>query len=124
MIRREESCWIKAEPLTQKSKPSKLLISIDNVGHSWNVYDDSGRDNHKIYLKGNKVIPSFCLKIEDKSYRIDFNNKEIKVLTLDKLNDFNSYVRKNCNIESSKANCWAINIYNTSNVEEYPFNMM
>jgi len=124
MIRKDKTCWIKVVPITQKSNPSSIHICIDGNEHHWNIYDRSGRDNHKIYFKGCGIIPSFYLKLEDKNYRIDFNNKEIKVIQIEGGSDIDSYIKKNCNIPSSQARCWAIDIYHTCNPDDFPFDIM
>lgn len=124
MIRKDKEFWIKVIPITQKSNPSSIHLCIDGDEHCWNIYDESGRDNHKIYFKGNGIVPSFYLKSEEKSYKIDFDSKEIKVHELAGINDINSYVKKNCNVPSSQATCWAIDIYHTCNPDDFPFDIM
>ncbi len=124
MIRKDEKYWIKVIPITQKSHPSSLHLSIDKKEHYWNIYDYKGRDKHKVYLKGKKIMPSFCLKVENKSYRFNFNDKGIKVIDMGEIKDLTSYIKNNCNIKSLLSNCWAIDIYHTCCPEEYPFDLM
>lgn len=124
MMRKDEKYWIKVTPITQKSNPSSLHLSMDNKEHYWNIYDDKGRDKHKVYFKGKKIMPSFCLKLKNKSYRFDFNDKGIKVQDMGEIKGLTLYIKNKCNIESSIANCWAIDIYHTCSPEEHPFDLM
>ncbi len=124
MMRKGNMCWIKTIPITQKSKPSSLHILLNGVKHHWEIYDETGRDFHNIYFKGCNSAPSFYLKSGENCFRIDFNKNDIKVLKIKENHKIDLYLKNNCNCNSSQASCWAIAIYNTSNPDEPPFDLM
>ena len=115
MLRKNEDCYIKIVPTTQKSNPKKIFIMINGEEHQFDIYDQNGRESHKIFLKGNQIKPCFYL-IDDKNYfKILCNFNEIIVTKKSK--GYN----KNCNCISKKISCWGVDIYTTSRKEKSPF---
>ena len=121
MIRKDDNCWIKAEPTIQESNPSSLHIILNGEEHHWDVYDDSGRDALKVYFEGYKSSPSFYLKSRKDCYRVDCDHNDIKVLQITKTHNMDTYLKDNCNCISTNASCWARAIYSTGRPEKYPF---
>jgi len=124
MIRKGDNCWIKAVPLTQQSTPSSLHIILNGEDHHWDVYDESGRDIHKVYFEGYKSTPSFYLKSGENSFRIDCDVDVIKVLPITETHKMDTYLKDKCYCISLQASCWAIAIYSTSRPDKSPFNEM
>ena len=124
MLRKGDNCWIKAVPIIQESTPSSLHIILNDDEHHWNVYDESGRDVHKVYFKGYKSTPSFYLKSGQDCFKIDCGHNDIKVLPITETHKIDTYLKDNCNCNSSQASCWAIAIYSTREPDKPPFDMM
>ena len=121
MIREEDSCWIKAVPLTRISTPSSLHIILNDEYHHWDVYDENGREAHEIYFEGINCNPSFYLKSGENRYRIDCNDDGIKVTLITETHKLDSYIKEKCNCSSSQASCWAKAVYYTSRPDKPPF---
>ena len=113
MLRKGGNCWIKVVPVTQSSSPSSVHIVLNGEEHHWDIYDKSGRDVHKVYFKGYRSTPSFYLKSGQNCFRVDCNYDDIKVLPIAETHKMDTYIKKNCNLNSSQASCWAIAIYST-----------
>ena len=121
MLRKNQDCYIKIEPITQKSNPKILIIMINGEKHQFDIYDKNGRESHKIYLKGNMVTPCFYILDDEIYFKILCNNNDIIVTKKSKEynNKFNLSEIYNC--ISTKISCWAVNIYMTSRTEKPPF---
>jgi len=124
MIRKGDNCWIKAVPITQESTPSSLHIILNDNEHHWDIYDESGRDVHKVYFKGYKSAPSFYLKSGQDCFRIDCGHNDIKVLPITETHKIDTYLKDSCNYNSPQASCWAIAIYSTRELDKPPFDMI
>ena len=124
MIRKDDNCWIKAVPITQLSTPSSLHIILNGEEHHWDVYDESGRDIHKVYFEGYQSTPSFYLKSGEHPFRIDCDVDDIKVLPITETHKIDTYLRDNCACISPQASCWAKAIYSTSRPDKPPFDEM
>ena len=101
-----------------------LHIILNGEEHHWDVYDESGRESHKIYFKGFESKPSFYLKSGHNCYRIDCDNDDIKVLQITETHSMDEYLKNNCSCISSQVSCWAIALGYTNRSENYPFNEM
>ena len=44
MLRKNQDCYIKIEPITQKSNPKILIIIINGEKHQFDIYDKNGRE--------------------------------------------------------------------------------
>ena len=124
MIRKEDKCWIKVVPLKRKSNPSSLHIILNDEHHHWDVYDKDGKENHKIYFKGEKSCPCFYLKSGENCYKIDCDNNGIKVITITEAHTLDKYLKENCFCNSTQASCWAKSVYFTSRPDKSPFDEM
>ncbi len=124
MIRKDDNCWIKAEPINRISTPSSLHIILNGEDHHWDVYDDAGQESHKIYFEGYKSTPSFYLKSGENRFRIDCNVDDIKVLPITETHMLGTYLKDNCYCVSSQASCWAIAVYYTTKPDKPPFDEM
>ena len=124
MIRKGENCWIKAEPISRISTPSSLHIILNGEEHHWDVYDESGRESHKVYFEGYESTPSFYLKSGQNCFRIDCGYDEIKPVPITETHKFDIYMKDNCCCISSQASCWAVSLYHTSRPDKPPFNEM
>ena len=124
MIGRDDNCWIKVVPLTRLSIPSSLHIILNDVLHQWDIYYKNGREAHEVYFKGNNCTPCFYLKSGENSYRINCDKKGIKILPVTKVHTIDEFIKKNCNCVSSKASCWAKDVYYTSRPDKPPFDEM
>ena len=121
MLRENENCFIKIVPIIQKSTQKKLFIMINCNDHQWDIYDQNGRDSHKIYLKGHKIKPCFYLLDGDESFRILCNIDKINIYKNSGEHNIQFFLKDNCNCISSKVSCWAVAIYMTSRKEKSPF---
>ena len=124
MIRKEQNCWIKAEPINKISTPSSLHIILNGEDHHWDIYDNNGKEAHKVYFKGYRSTPSFYLKSGENYYKIDCNVNDLHVLPISETHNLDTYLKDHCFCISSQASCWAVAIYNTSEPEKPPFNEM
>ena len=124
MMRKADKCWIKAAPLNQISIPSSLHIILNDEYHHWDVYDENGKEAHKIYFKGENCNPSFYLKCKDKSYKIDCKTNEIKVTQINEAHTLDSYIKENCYCNSPQASCWAKYVFYTGRPDKPPFDVM
>lgn len=124
MIRQKDKCWVKVVPLKRKSNPSSLHIILNDEHYHWDLYDKDGKENHKIYFKGEKSFPSFYLKSGDDCYRIDCYNDGIKVITITGDHILDKYLKENCFCNSTQASCWAKSVYFTSRPDKKPFDKM
>jgi len=124
MIRKGDYCWIKAIPINRVSTLSSLHLILNGEEHHFDIYDKSGREAHEVYFKGYKCMPSFYLKTEENSFRIDFKDKEIKKIPIKKTHNFDTYIRDNCSCKSSDASCWAAAVYYTKRRDKSPFDEM
>jgi len=120
MLRERENCYIKIIPVTQKSSPKKLFITINGEGHQWDIYDQNGRDSHKIYLKGQQIEPCFYLVDGNICYKILCNINDINIKKFSEGKTI-FYHKDICNCISSEVTCWGVNIYMTSRAEKSPF---
>jgi hypothetical protein len=121
MLREKEKCYIKIIPITQKSSPKKLFITINSEKYQWDIFDKNGIGLHKIYLKGKKIEPCFYM-IDDKNLIKIFckkNDINIKKLSEEYKNKIINNDGNNC--ISSDVDCWGVNIYMTSRAEKSPF---
>jgi len=124
MILMEDKCWIKVVPLKRKSIPSSLHIILNDEYHQWDIYDKDGKENHRIYFKGENSCPSFYLKSGENRYKIDCDKEGIKVIPITEAHTLDNYLRKNCFCNSSKSSCWAKSVYFTSRPDKPPFDKM
>jgi len=124
MLRKNDNCWIKIEPVNRISTPSSLHIILNGESHQWEVYDESGKETHKIYFKGYKITPSFYLKLGEKCYRIDFGKDKIHVIPITETHTKDAYIKNNCNFATSLASCWATAIYYSKRPDKPPFDEM
>jgi len=124
MMRKEHKCWIKVTPSNRKSQPSSLHIILNDEYHHWDVYDEDGKEAHKIYFKGENCCPRFYLKCKDKSYKIDCEMNKIKVTQIKDKHTLEEYVKNNCICNPPKASCWAKNVFYTSRPDKPPFDIM
>ena len=124
MIRKDDNCWIKAEPIHRESTPSSLHIILNGEDHHWDVYDENGRESQKVYFKGYKSTPSFYLKSGENRFRVDCDADDIKVLPITETHKMDTYLEDNCYCVSSQASCWAVALYYTSRPEKPPFDEM
>jgi len=124
MLRKDDKCWIKAEPISRMSTPSSLHIILNDEDHHWDVYDESGKEAHKIYFEGYKSTPSFYLKSGGNCFRVDCGYDEIRVLPITGTHRLDTYLMDNCCCVSSQASCWAVAIYYTKTPDKPPFNEM
>lgn len=124
MIRENEKCFIKIEPIVRVSKPSTLYISLKNDIHSWEIYDKNGTESNIIYFKGSNCKPSFFLKTEENLFEILFDRKKINVESMLKKQNTENYIKKNGNCNSEDASCWATAIFYSKRPDKPPFDEM
>jgi hypothetical protein len=124
MIRNEDNCWIKIEPIKRKSTLTSLYIILNSIEHNFDIYDKNGLEAHKIYFKGYKITPSFYLTFGEKSFKVDCKIDGIKIMPITKTHDMKKYIEKNCSHTSLEASCWAVAVYYTSRPEKPPFDEM
>ena len=121
MLRKKHDFYIKIIPIIQKSKPMFFFIIIDGENYKFDIYDEKGRESHKIYLKANNVNPCFYLILDDIYYKILCKNNDIIITR--KLRELSTNFNLNdiINFDSNNISCWAINIYMTSRKEKPPY---
>jgi len=119
-----KNCWIKIIPCKRKSKPSSLHIIINNEQYNFNIYDKDGIESDKIYFKGSEITPSFYLKYQEQSFRIDFKTDKINILPINESHVMEMYIKNYCSFISPQSSCWAVTKYYTSIPEKPPFNDM
>ena len=124
MIRKNDKCWIKVVPLKRKSTPSSIHIILNDEHHHWDVYDKDGKENHKIYFKGEMSYPSFYLKSGKKCFRIKCHKDGFKVIKINENHIFDDYLKENCYCNSPQTSCWAKSVYFTSRPDKTPFDKM
>lgn len=124
MIRKDDNCWIKAEPINRVATPSSLHIILNGEDHHWDIYDESGREAHKVYFEGYKSAPSFYLKSGENRFRVDCDYNKIHVLPIIETHTLDTYVKDNCHCISSQTSCWATAIYYTKTPDKPPFDDM
>ncbi len=119
ILRENEECYIKIVPVNHKSTPKKIFICINNENYNWDIYDQNGRDMHKIYLKGKEIEPCFYLIDQKETYEIICKLNKIIVNKISNNNGFHVEYKNNC--ISSKVTFWGVNTYRTSRKEKSPF---
>jgi len=124
MIRENEKCWIKVVPLKRKSIPSSLHIILNDEYHYWDIYDKEGRENHKIYFKGERSYPSFYLKCGENCYKIICDKLGINSIPITEEHKLDKFLKENCFCNSPQASCWAKSVYFTSRPDKSPFDEM
>jgi hypothetical protein len=124
MLREKEKCYIKIIPLTQKSSPKKLFITINGEKYNWEIYDKNGKDSHRIYLKGQQIEPCFYMIDSKNLYKIFCKKNDIDIKKLSKENKNKIFEKDINNCISSDITCWGVNIYMTSRKEKSPFCFM
>jgi hypothetical protein len=124
MLRENEKCFIKIEPIKHKSTHKKIFIIINGEEHQWDLYDEDGKESQKIYLKGEQIKPCFYIKNCDEKYLIICKINDIDILKISEKNNIKEFLKNKYNCISQKVSCWAISIYITSRKEKYPFNNM
>ena len=124
MIKKNDNIWIKIVPLIRVSIPSSLHLILNDEYHHWDIYDENGREAHEIYFEGINITPSFYLKSGENCYRIDCDYDGIKVISITKTHNPDSYIKENCNCTPSQASCWAKAVYYTSRPDKPPFDEM
>ena len=50
MLRKNDNCWIKAEPISRVSSPSSLFIILNDEKHHWDIFDEKGNETYKVYF--------------------------------------------------------------------------
>jgi hypothetical protein len=124
MIRKNDKCWIKVDPLKRKSIPSSLYIILNDEYHHWDIYDKDGKETHKIYFKGERICPSFYLKCGKNCYKINCDNRGIKSIPITEDHTLSKFLKENCYCNSPQASCWAKSVYFTSRPDKPPFDEM
>lgn len=124
MLRKNDDCWIKAEPINRLSTPSSLHIILNGEDHHWDIYDENGRETHKIYFEGYKSTPSFYLKSGQDCFSVNCDYDDIKVLPITETHSMDTYIKDNCSCISPQASCWATAIYYTKRPDKPPFDLM
>ena len=124
MIREDNKCWIKIEPIKRVSSPTSLHIILNGENHRWDIYDESGTEAHEIYFEGQESNPSFYLKSGENSFRIDCDKNGIKVISINDAHELKKYVKENCHCISSQSSCWAKDVHYTSRPDKPPFDEM
>jgi hypothetical protein len=124
MIKSNEKFWIKISPIFRNYIQSNLSFILNDESYNFEIYDKNGIESHEIYFEGVKCNPSFCLILEEKKYRIDFNKEGIKIDLLTGINKLEDYLKEKCNIKSIKSSCWAKAVYYTSRPDRSPFDEM
>ena len=110
--------------MKRRSKPSSLHINLNNEQYNFNVYDKDGVESDKIYFKGSKITPSFYLKINFQSFRVDFKPDKINIIKINENQMMEVYIKNYCSFISPQSSCWAVSKYYTSRPEKPPFNEM
>jgi hypothetical protein len=124
MLRKDNWCWIKVEPIKQISSLSSLHFILNGEEHHWDLYDKENKATHMIYFKGSNCNPCFYLKTKDKSFRINFDYKEIKVYPITDSHTLDDYLKDNCSCNCVDASCWVKSLYYTSRPDKPPFDLM
>jgi len=121
MLRIKHDFYIKIIPIIQKSDPMLFLIVIDGENYKFEIYDENGRESHKIYLKGNNIFPCFYLILDDVYFEILCKNTDIIISR--KFREFGNNFNLNdiINLDSTNVSCWAINVCMTSRKEKNPY---
>ncbi|KYK25117.1 hypothetical protein AYK24_05270 [Thermoplasmatales archaeon SG8-52-4] len=123
MIRKMCNCWIKIKPLNPVSQPSRLHLYLNDEYFSWDIYGEDGQIKHIIYFEGFDCIPIFYLNSKKNNFKIKFDVNSIKVIPIEKTMDQKNFKKKS-NCLSSKASCWAKDVYYTSRPDKSPFDEM
>jgi len=123
MIRKNEKCWIKIEPIKRNSVHSTIFIFINGEEHHWDIYDQNGSEKHIVYFEGESVNPCFFIKSEKCQFTVAFA-KNIKINTKLKVENIDDFLKNNCNCISQKVTCWAKDLFITSRPDKSPFNEM
>ncbi|KYK27864.1 hypothetical protein AYK20_01910 [Thermoplasmatales archaeon SG8-52-1] len=123
MIRQNSNCWIKITPLKSMSVQTILHIYLNDEYYSWEIYDSDGREKHIIYFEGLGCIPTFYLNSGKNSFKVKFNMSSIDFIKI-KQPIKTDILKKKYNCYSSKAACWAKDVFYTSRPDKYPFDEM
>jgi len=124
MLRKGEGCWIKIVPSATKSDQTSLYIILNNERYSFDIYDKKGNELHNIFLKGEKITPSFYIKSEWKCFRVDCKDNDIKVVQINEEHNIDDYLKNNCSFISHQTTIWAVNIFYTKTPDKPPFDTM
>jgi len=123
MIRQNSNCWIKITPLKPLSVQTELHFYLNNEYFSWEIYDNEGKEKHIIYFEGFDCNPIFFLNTGTNGFKVKFDLNSIDFINIKK--PFNQeFLKRKFNCISSKANCWAKDVFYTSRPDRYPFDEM
>ena len=121
MLRENENCFIKIEPIARVSNPSTLYISLNNEIHRWEIYDKNGTEANIVYFKGCNCKPRFYLKTGYNMFEVLFNTEKIYIKSILKKHKIENYIKKNCDCKSKDASCWATAIFYSKRPDKPPF---
>ena len=124
MLRKGKECWIKIVPSITRSDPTSLHIILNNEEYHLDIYDKYGNEKHSIFLKGEEISPSFYIKLEQRSFRVDCKENDIKVVQIIEKHVIDDYLKNNCSFNSPQTNLWAVDIFYTKTPDKSPFDMM
>jgi hypothetical protein len=124
MILKGDMIWIKISPIRRNYFSTILFFILNDESYNYEIYDKNGFEANEFYFEGKNCNPCFFLIINDKNYRISFNNKGIKLEKIKIIENNDDYIKKNCNNNSLKCSCWGKAVYHTSRPDKAPFNEM
>lgn len=124
MLRINNHCFIKILPLYPISVPTNLQFYLNGEHYSLDIYNKEGRETHIIYFEGLNCIPCFYLRVGKEEFKIKFYVKNIIASKIKKIENLELYLKKECNFNSTKASCWAKDVFFTSRPDKFPFNEM
>jgi hypothetical protein len=124
MLRKGEECWIKIVPSSIKSDPTSLHIILNDEKYHFDIYDNYGNELHNIFLKGERITPSFYSKSEQNCFRVDCKNNGIETVQINEKHKIDDYLKNNCSFISPQATLWAVNIFYTKTPDKPPFDTM
>jgi len=124
MLRKDKDCWIKIIPSSIKSDPASLHIILNNQEYQLDIYDQHGNEKHNIFLKGEKIEPSFYINSSQCFFRVDCKNTGIKIVQINEKHKTDEYLKNNCSFTSPQTVLWAVNVFYTKTPDKPPFDIM
>ena len=117
IIVQKDGRYVMAVPQPPTYPPSGLHIILNGKYHHYDIYNEKGEKDDKIYLHGFDERQNFYVTSGNRHYKIDVE-ADVKLLPIDEIPQLEYETSGNTLIVKSSADGWIVAISNKPFVEE------